>query len=502
MAASSAGSAGGRKLGQRVGRCAAFSRPHSRVTLAAVYVRKLHVSGAKLLRDFQLDFTRAGEPRMWTVLVGPNGLCKTTVLRAIAMAASGRDRANQLAQDLIGSLRDARRPAERAAVNIAGQFGFGEIGERCGRRYPGLDPAIPNQVVDTFLALIPQRQVFQGGSAYGRVRDGEETVRSAFRYDESLLGGPDILVEFTDPLEEARALGLPHWFVAGYGVRRSLPIPRSTRRPEDIVRTRVEPLFDRGELIGTGFADHFDGEQALVFARILKKALLAHGDLLPSVDDLELRGQGGANTADRLISSHRFGMRAGADIVKIPATWLSHGYQAAIAWLADVVGHILWEASAAGLSIEIEPEDMEGLVLVDELDLHLHPRWQVGLIPALKQTFPRLQFVVTTHSPMLLAGLEADEIVILEQDPESGDIVPRYTEQPAKLLTGTEMLERYFGIDRLYPVNLAEELRRYGDLANDPYRSDEQQAELEQLGAKLQAAGLTFTWQPLPRKTA
>lgn len=100
-----------------------------------------------------------------------------------------------------------------------------------------------------------------------------------------------------------------------------------------------------------------------------------------------MRGQGGANTADRLISSHRFGMRAGADAVKIPAEWLSHGYQGAIAWLADVVGHVLWEASAAGLSVEIEPEDMEGLVLVDELDLHLHPRWQ--------------------------------------QEPQSGDIVPR-----------------------------------------------------------------------------
>lgn len=192
-------------------------------------------------------------------------------------------------------------------------------------------------------------------------------------------------------------------------------------------------MFDRSELIGTGFADHFDNDQASVFARILEKALLAHADLLPNIDDLELRGQGGANTADRLISSHHFGVRAGADTVKVPATWLSHGYQAAIAWLADVVGHVLWEASAAGLSIDIEPEDMEGLVLVDELDLHLHPRWQVGLIPALEQTFPRLQFVVTTHSPMLLAGLEADEIVMLEQDPQTGDIVPQSSSFPPQV---------------------------------------------------------------------
>jgi hypothetical protein len=466
-----------------------------------VYIRKIHIDGVKLLRNFELDFTRDGSPRMWTVLVGRNGLCKTSILRSIALAASGRDRANQLAQDLISSLRDARRPADRAVVTVQGHFEFGEIGDRRGRRYPKLDPAIPDQSVNTHLVLNADRQVFAGGSCYGREYDGEGVVRPSFRMDESILDSPDGLASVSDPLEEARALGLPHWFVAGYGVRRSIPVPRSTSRPEDLVRTRVEPLFDRGELIGTSFADHFEGEQALTFARILKQALLAHDDLLPNVSDLELRGQGGANTADRLISSHRFDIRVGAEDVRLPATWLSHGYQAAIAWLADVIGHVLWEASAAGSSIDIDPADMEGLVLVDELDLHLHPRWQVGLIPALKQTFPRLQFVVTTHSPMLLAGLEADEIVILDQDPQTGDIVARYAERPAKLMTGTEMLERYFGIDRLYPVNLAAQLRRYGDLANDPYRSDDEQRELEQLRGKLEAAGLSFDWQPLVRKT-
>lgn len=461
-----------------------------------MYVRKIEIDGVKLLRNFRLDFTRDGEPRMWTVLVGRNGLCKTSILRSIAMAASGRDRANQLAQDLISSLRDVRRPPEQAFTKIEGQFGFGEVGESCGRKYPGLEPPIPNQVVKTHLNLDPQRQVFDGGSTYIEKPATQHQAFADVAFADVSFVGPSL----TNPLEEARALGLPHWFVAGYGVRRSLPMPRSTSRPEDLVRTRVEPLFDRGELIGTGFADHFEGEQALTFARILEQALLAHAELLPHVANVELRGQGGANTADRLISSHRFDIRAGAHTIKLPATWLSHGYQAAIAWMADVVGHVLWEASAAGLSIDIDPKDMEGLVLVDELDLHLHPRWQVGLIPALKQTFPRLQFVVTTHSPMLLAGLEADEIVMLDEDPQTGDIVPHYTQQPAKLMTGTEMLEQYFGIDRLYPINLAKQLRRYGDLANDPYRSDAEQQELERLQIDLVAAGLSFDWQPLERK--
>jgi hypothetical protein len=67
-------------------------------------------------------------------------------------------------------------------------------------------------------------------------------------------------------------------------------------------------------------------------------------------------------------------------------------------------------------------------------------------------------------------------------------------------MTGTEMLEQYFGIDRLYPVNLAKQLRRHGDLANDPYRSDEEQRELERLRGELEAAGLSFDRQPLERR--
>ena len=163
------------------------------------------------------------------------------------------------------------------------------------------------------------------------------------------------------------------------------------------------------------------------------------------------------------------------------------------------MGQVLWEANAAGGDGEIEPEEMEGLVLVDELDLHLHPTWQVGFITALKQTFPRLQFVVTTHSPMLLAGLEADEIVMLEEDPQTGNVVARHEERPPKLLTATQLLERYFAIDRLYPINLAEKLRRYDFIASNPYRSDEEDHEMSSLRTELEEAGAGPKWEPVER---
>lgn len=54
-----------------------------------------------------------------------------------------------------------------------------------------------------------------------------------------------------------------------------------------------------------------------------------------------------------------------------------------------------------------------GIVLIDEVELHLHPRWQRKFIPWLLETFPNCQFVVTTHSPQVLGEVEADAIRVL-----------------------------------------------------------------------------------------
>lgn len=54
--------------------------------------------------------------------------------------------------------------------------------------------------------------------------------------------------------------------------------------------------------------------------------------------------------------------------------------------------------------------DAQGVVLIDELDLHLHPRWQMAVIDGLRRAFPRVQFVVTTHSPLVLASVHNDQV--------------------------------------------------------------------------------------------
>lgn len=56
----------------------------------------------------------------------------------------------------------------------------------------------------------------------------------------------------------------------------------------------------------------------------------------------------------------------------------------------------------------------EGIVLIDEIELHLHPAWQRQIFPALRKTFPQIQFIVTTHSPQVLSSIEKESIFILK----------------------------------------------------------------------------------------
>jgi hypothetical protein len=305
-----------------------------------------------------------------------------------------------------------------------------------------------------------------------------------------------------DPLSEARARNLPHWFVVGYGVGRRLPVPQSKREELDPAQDRLRSLFDATHsIVGTDFISRFDDARAREYARRLREALLGF-DILPRMDDIELRGSGGVTTPAALVEAHRFEQTFTHGKLKIPAVWLSHGYQSTISWVADLIGQVLQEARNTNVPLE----QMEGVVLIDEIDLHLHPRWQQTLIQTLRNAFKRLQFIATTHSPMILPGLRRDEIFIMRQNDE-GDVHAEQASQSARLMTGSELYRSFFDITTVYPNELGKKLRDYGYLAGNPFRTDEEDARMRQLLTELRSEGIEPEWsqaarQPLPGEGA
>ena len=86
-----------------------------------------------------------------------------------------------------------------------------------------------------------------------------------------------------------------------------------------------------------------------------------------------------------------------------PWSELSDGYHVFIALVADVARRAVMLNEFDGPEA---PKRVEGVVLIDEIDLHLHPRWQRTALPSLRDAFPRLQFIITTHSPQVLSSVE------------------------------------------------------------------------------------------------
>lgn len=89
---------------------------------------------------------------------------------------------------------------------------------------------------------------------------------------------------------------------------------------------------------------------------------------------------------------------------------LSDGYQAVIAMVGDIMELLSPK--------RIDMEAAEGLVLVDEIGSHLHPRWKMQAVARLRESFPNLQFVATTHEPLCLRGLRdrLDRVIVLRRD--------------------------------------------------------------------------------------
>lgn len=98
----------------------------------------------------------------------------------------------------------------------------------------------------------------------------------------------------------------------------------------------------------------------------------------------------------------------------VPFSMLSDGQRNMLALAGDLaVRMIRLNLPLGERALELTP----GIVLIDEIDLHLHPSWQRHIVDDLRRTFPRIQFIATTHSPFIIQTLREGELVPLDAQP-------------------------------------------------------------------------------------
>ena len=116
----------------------------------------------------------------------------------------------------------------------------------------------------------------------------------------------------------------------------------------------------------------------------------------------------------------------------------SDGYKTVIALAVDIMAFFMRE----NVSFELA----EGIVLIDELGTHLHPRWKMRIVKSLRNAFPKLQFIVTTHEPLCLRGLKEGEVIVLTKDIENNIIPITELPDPSKFRVDQLLTSPFFGL--------------------------------------------------------
>ncbi len=162
---------------------------------------------------------------------------------------------------------------------------------------------------------------------------------------------------------------------------------------------------------------------------------------------------------------------------------LSAGYQSVVALSTDIMSVLLnvWD----GVQVA------EGIVLIDEIDAHLHPRWKMQIVERLRETFPRVQFLVTSHEPLTLRGLNQHEVAVMTRE-KGGRVITITNDLPnPKALRVDQLLtSEYFGLSCTLSPELEMEFNEYYSLLAMRKRSEKQEARLKDLKYNLEALRL------------
>jgi hypothetical protein len=166
--------------------------------------------------------------------------------------------------------------------------------------------------------------------------------------------------------------------------------------------------------------------------------------------------------------------------VRIPLRDLSDGYASLLAMMGHLLHHTLaltgWKADSLTVA---------GVVLIDELDLRLHPSWQRRVSRDLGDAFPNIQFIATSHSPMVAGGVPEESILVLRGGGEAGVTVSSDVQSVHGWRADQILTSDLFGLPTTRAFVAEEALARYALLLNLRGPDDPKVQELGREAARL-----------------
>jgi predicted ATP-binding protein involved in virulence len=328
-------------------------------------IKELRIENYKGIKHLHLEFPRNG-----AVIYGVNGVGKTTIISALNMLIS--------------------RVLDRALQGrIINQVSFSETDARAG-----------SLMTEIEICLVMENHEF-------RISRGYSKKKGSLPVNQKPLN--DISTRLRSIIEDESNSGELPIFVM-YGVNRAvIDIPLRIRSKHSFERKYA---FEKSS-IGTDFRTFFEWYRN---QEDYENQVRANGN--PDFRDSQLAAVRNAIYAllpgfsglmvDR---KPKLRMVVNKDKTKLAIDQLSDGEKCCIAMMGDLARRM-----AIANPDKSDSLDSSGIVLIDEIELHLHPEWQRSIVPSLRGVFPNVQFIITTHSPQVLGEVRDMQIVKLVSD--------------------------------------------------------------------------------------
>jgi AAA domain, putative AbiEii toxin, Type IV TA system/AAA domain len=423
-----------------------------------LHLKRVVLENIKGFGKAELDFCPEGSTYPgWAVVTGDNGSGKTALLRAIALAIVGPTDARQLLPDLRGWVTFGKR---RGTISVE------------------IKP--DNNVDKTEKGGYPVQSTFWAEVALD-ASNSVPTIDSTDVYRKKRKGAAN------GPWSPSTA----GWFTVAYG-----PFRRLYGTSSDAQRVMMIP--GRVPRFGTLFREDATLGEAEQWIKDLEYA--------SAVDS----GQAQRRALENLLALIRDQfLRHGVAVeeIKSDSVWLrdvagrrlqlgdmSEGYRSALAMLLDLYRHMVDVYGPAVVRRDKEGRyivDKPGLVLIDEVDSHLHPDWQRDIGFWLKTHFPNVQFIVTSHSPLVCPAADGGRIYHLPQ-PDGGPPFRLKKKDYEAVIAGKPdeiLLTPAFGLEHTRSPYAVSQRERHALLVSKRLQlglSAEEQAELKQLSLFVQ----------------
>jgi len=416
-----------------------------------MWVASLHIENIRSFEKQYFSFVAGqNEPYRWVTLLGENGGGKSTVLQALGLLLAGPEAAQTLVPRPTGWLRN--EPF----------VGFLDLTFHQGPRDPG---KWRSKSFSHGLIVTGREPVHQKGQVYTEPTFLDAPYRELSWLRRSV---------FT-----SKGSG---WFAAGYGAFRRLT------RSHQVLVPSLEP-----QARYTNFLTQFNEDEPLTtFERwmVYLDYLIAKSPRKQNSIWARRRRALGIEAINRILpSGARFDSVTSEGRIlfevggrKVPTIGLSDGYRSVLA----LAGDLIWRLIQAFPDSD-RPLDEEGVVLIDELDIHLHPRWQRRIAGWLREQFPNLQFFVATHSPFVAASAGEDALT-LRLTLENGVTRVEKVETPVALSVDRILQSEAFGQLSPYSPRTQEDIDRYDALARKKKLSPAEKKEFAQLRSFMQRA--------------